>query len=382
MSVRDWRALEMWNPALVMLAVLPPVVATAQARGEADRELAMTLITALEAREASVPPLTMCGVWKGFYTPVYWEIWKDMVSPEELERMVKGDRAAVGLALWQSAQGEEWRREYAGAYRGPNRWVPPKVGLEPGFTADLYHLDLGSRDRVVTLECSSDGLPSVKATTPPTQPPWLAMSLFLSLDPEFGSIRESVGRAPAGMVCRLGPVEHVGDLYTLRVGMRNPEADVVTEMTVDLDSALGLAPTRYRRVQLLPGGGSAFERRWSDFREVGPDGLRLPASAVIWDLDYGYPGVGVLDRTETFVCLELRPTERNTAAPIVPAIAELSEVDCGDVPLDDLRVCRGGAIQRAVGGFAQEEPPDPPADLVHADPAKLRQEIMGRYGFR
>jgi hypothetical protein len=66
----------------------------------------------------------------------------------------------------------------------------------------------------------------------------------------------------------------------------------------------------------------------------------------------------------------------------VSLLAELSEAECDNVPFDDLRACKGLAIQRAVRGLAQEEPPEPPADLVDADPAELRNDIMQRYGFQ
>jgi hypothetical protein len=359
-------------------------------RDGAAAELLSTIIAGLQAREESIPPLTACGVWRAFYTPLYWSERRRELSrhPGARENPVEYDRAAVALALWVSPDGEEWVREFQGLYRGPNTWVYPMVEMDPRRVSDLYRIEHGTRDGVEALDLNINGYPTVYRSEPSTGRPHGRLGVHLGLVGPSGPLGERLAGLGADSGWRVGPIEESGDVYTIRRGYYDEGNADVVEALLEVDAARGFAPLRYRYViSCVEGGGRATECVWSDLRDLGPDANTGQALCVAgrwasWDFNYFRPGEGPLQQTETFKCLSVTQTEPTATRPPLPMCALPDEIDPDTGEPKGGGLLFGLRVRTNVRGFADENPPPPPEDLLRLDIAAERERILTGYGFR
>jgi hypothetical protein len=369
--------------ALAFLFVSCIATAVAQSATPPDGQVFTTLLAGLKAREVNLPPLALCGVWRGFYTLVHWRVAEKVISdPERFERLVKGDRAAVALALWEGANRDEWVREVQGVYRGPNKWVYPKFPGDARFVSDLYRLERGTRERTVVLDLSVNGYPwlTVKAPSPGGVQGFVGS--WLGLNPGFGPLSEDLARAINEGSWRLAPIQRNGTVFTVREGFHDPQRGSAAEIVVELDSGRSFAPLRYRHLAVTQTNtGYGHEFQFDEFSALQPDGPFLPASAVRWEFDYKYSDLGPLADTQTFTCLALAPTDPAAPRSHLPRCAYLDDDSSAPVPMVDVRECMGARIWHALRNFAEEQAPEPPDDLMQLDPPSMLAEIKARYGF-
>jgi len=377
--VRQW-----W---LVLSLVLPSGVAwgnVTEVSGDEARQLLGTVEAGLRARCLNTPALTVAGVWRGFYTQVHWDIWRDITKyPKDFESMVKGDRAAVALALWESADGEEWEAEFQGVYRGPNSWVYPKRPGDPRAVSDLYRREHATRDRLVVLDLCMQEHPCVYATTPPRHPGRSYVDTYLGLADDRGPFPESLELYLGELHWRLGPIRRDGDRLRVSLGSWDEAEKSAGELLLEVDTAKSFAPMWFRQVWVTSAGkGNATEIQWSDYRNLGGGAPTVAGKAIQWEFNYcGPPGHGWLESTEVVDWLQLARTAPSSPRPSLPRCADLEEGLCGPVDTVDLRQCWGEPIWVATRNFGTETAPEPPADLAGLDARVMAAQIRHAYGF-
>jgi len=358
--------------------------AGAQAELGADRDVLKTLVAGLSAREANCPPLTMWGIWRAFYTPLHWTIAGEIVSDHDgFKRMVKGDRAAVALAYWESADSEEWEREFQGVYRGPNQWVYPAFPADALIVSDLHRVERATRDRLLVLDTSVNGYPWITVKPVPSLPGREFLGRWLGLDGGVGPLSENLAEYARPGAWRLAALEYDGGRFVVRRGWYNPARNDASEVVIELDSEHGFAATRYRHVAVVAGRGrSARELQWRDLREVGGQGVFLAAAATRWEFEYSHPGVPPLVNTQTFTCSQLAATDPKAPRPSLPRCAVYEDLGVVAVPGADVAQCIAATIWALRRGFAEAQPPPPPDDLMRLSTTDALAQIKARYGFK
>jgi hypothetical protein len=385
------RALPLWVGLL--LSMLLVSLASAQQATPADREAISTLLEGLRAREANLPPLTVAGVYTAFYTPLHWMELRRAFdvgggTEKEWEAMFRGDRTAVGVVVWESADGDRWEREYQGLYRGPNNWVYPHAGDPRSLVADMYRKEIGSPDAVVIVETRGTvdgiwGYPSVTVEPPEHRRAVEAVGDWLGLlSPTGASFNDTIVRALAAADWRFSPVAHAGQTATVSAASFTPQREQAVEWALEVD-AQTFEPVAYRRVRVWGRGkGHATQVYWSDYQPLPGLEMRLPATMTHWDFRYGFSEGSPLVRSMKFVCVDALPTAPGSQPSIVPRCAIR---DTGNAEGDVLALAGpayGDRFLRHVSGFAAAGPPVPPEDLMKLDPAVMTDDIKARYGFQ
>ena len=347
------------------------------------RDLLRTAAAASEARERSVPPLAVCGVYRGFYTPLHWRVWNDtmeaMNDGHRFDPATAGDRAAVGVGLWESPATQTWQREYQGLYRGPNDWVWSATPAAANMVADMHRMEFGAADRVTVLDFLT-GYPLITVTRSRASPAWEPLGGFLGLVGPVGPV-SAVLRAPLDEAdCVPGPAGREGSVLTLSMARTDALEANTEEQVLQLDTARGFAPLRYRFVRLREGrGGIAHEIRWEKLAQVGPE-VWLPASMVHWEFSYAHPDLGTLRQTKAFGCLSLKASQEGPVLLGLPKLALLNRTASHAELLANTERAWGSAMLDAVRDFVHEVPPAPPGDLLRLDPEAGAEDIRQRYG--
>lgn len=377
------RSMWMWT-AVVAMAGCGCGYAQAE---PSDEAVLSTLIMAAEVREQSIPPLTVCGVYRAFQTPTMLEVWKqtfraiDKEMPDSVTNA--GDRAAVACAIWESADGEEWLREFQGLWRGPNNWVSasPPVEVRNDYVGGLCRRDHMTPLGLVETTYVS-GYPNVRLKPRTAARGWHHISSMLGVIAPMGPLSEQLSAPGSERGWRLAPIESEGDVHRVRMGYFDEHREEAIETTVELSEKLGLAPVRYRRVAVLGSGrGTAEEAQWSRFVAIGPDATQIARSCTSFTFEYGLHTDSPLAQTKEFTCVELRATGDDEGLPGAPLCAVLDSTASDPEVMIERHRHFGHDIAREIGDFSIAEPPAPPADLLELDPAKMAAEIEERYGF-
>jgi len=377
--------------AHVALACLASgAVAHAQPPGAlsaADRDIVRTLTTALAAREKDLPPLTMCGLFEGFYTPLYWAITEYLVvaakgDPADLARVPRGDRGAAGVAVWESADDDSWEREIQGVYRGPTPWISPAVAADPTLVADMYRLERGDRDRVTVLDCTS-GYPMVSLQPPKPDRASRLFAIYLGLETPTGPFDQVLGHLVTDAAWHVTPPQLKGDVLAVSGTVYTPDTGALTHVSVEAVVAPSWAPLRYRYVTLGANGrGVAEELVWGDLTEVGKGGPALARSATWWRFNYAFPGKPPLVETWRFRCTELRPSDPGGEPYQFPRLAAFDEATSGAAAVAaEAGRYEGNKLQVLARDFATMNPPEPPADLIQLRPESAIEGLKKQYGF-